>query len=171
MPISMYQASVPAFRQTLSALSAILDKAAAHAAARKIEPSVLLGARLYPDMLPFTRQVQLASDFAKGAGARLAGIEVPRYEDTETSFHELKARIAKTLAFLDGLKPAQIDGSEERRITLTIAGQPVVLAGLAYLVHFALPNFYFHATTAYDILRHCGLEVGKRDFIGSLPTL
>jgi uncharacterized protein len=170
MPLSMYQASVPLFRQTLSALSGILDKAAAYAAARKIEPQVLLGARLYPDMFPFARQVQLTTDFAKGASARLAGVEIPKYEDTEASFDELKARIAKTLDFIKGLKPAQIDGSEEREITLTIAGQPMNFKGQGYLTGFALPNFYFHATTAYDILRHSGLEIGKRDFIGTPPT-
>jgi hypothetical protein len=170
MPLSMYQASVPLFRQTLSALSGILDKAAAHAAARKIEPQALLGARLYPDMFPFARQVQLTTDFAKGASARLAGVEIPKYEDTEASFDELKARIAKTLDFIKGLKPAQIDGSEEREIVLTIAGQPMNFKGQGYLTGFALPNFYFHATTAYDILRHSGLEIGKRDFIGTPPT-
>ncbi|MBX6323532.1 MAG: DUF1993 domain-containing protein, partial [Rhodospirillaceae bacterium] len=155
----------------LPALSATPHTAAAPAAARKIEPAVLLGARLYPDMFPFTRQVQLASDFAKGAGARLAGLEVPRYEDTETTFDELKARIGRTLDFLDGLKPAQFEGAEEREIALTIAGQPIRFKGLGYLTGFALPNFYFHAATAYDILRHCGVEIGKRDFMGSLPTL
>jgi uncharacterized protein len=170
MPLSMYQASVPLFRQTLSALAGILDKAAAYAAARKIEPQVLLGARLYPDMFPFARQVQLTTDFAKGASARLAGVEIPKYEDTEASFDELKARIAKTLEFIKGLKPAQIDGSEEREIVLTIAGQPMNFKGQGYLTGFALPNFYFHATTAYDILRHCGLEIGKRDFVGTPPT-
>jgi hypothetical protein len=166
MPLSMYQASVPAFRQSLAALSAILDKAAAFADAHKIDPKVLLDLRLYPNMFPFSRQVQLASDFAKGAGARLAGIEVPKYEDNEASLEELKARIAKTLAFLKTLKAEQIDGSEERQITLTIAGQPITFSGQTYLVGFALPNFYFHATTAYDLLRHIGVEIGKRDFVG-----
>jgi hypothetical protein len=167
----MYQASIPAFRQTLTALSAILDKAAAHAAARKIDPQALLGARLYPDMFPFVRQVQLTSDFAKGASARLAGVEPPKYEDSETSFDQLKARIAKTLDFIGGFKPAQIDGSEEREIKIPAGDRTLTFKGQGYLTGFALPNFYFHAATAYDILRHSGLEVGKRDFIGAAPIV
>lgn len=168
MPLSMYQASVPAFIKTLSNLSAIIDKAATQAAARKIEPSVLLNTRLYPDMFPLVRQVQLAADFAKGAGGRLAGAKLPKYPDTESSFEELKTRIAKTIGFLKTLKAKQIDGSEEKEITLPIAGEPRTFKGQGYLVDFALPNFYFHVTTAYAILRHCGFEVGKRDFIGSI---
>jgi uncharacterized protein len=167
MPISMYQASIPVCQQMLSSLSAVLDKAAAHAAARKIEPSVLLNTRLYPDMFPLVRQVQLTADFAKGIGARLAGVEVPKFADTETTIDELKARIAKTADFLKTLKPAQIDGSESREITIPIGGQPMTFKGQPYLVNFALPNFFFHATTAYNILRHCGVEIGKRDYIGS----
>lgn len=170
MPISMYQASIPACLQMLSSLSGVLDKAAAHAAARKIEPSVLLNARLYPDMFPLVRQVQLTADFAKGTGARLAGIEPPKYPDTETTIDELKARLAKTAEFLKGLKPAQIDGSEGREITIPIPNQPLTFNGQSYLVHFALPNLYFHATTAYDILRHCGVEIGKRDYMGAPPS-
>jgi hypothetical protein len=170
MPLSMYQASVPAFVRMLTNLQAILDKAAAHVAARKIEPAVLLNTRLYPDMFPLVRQVQLAADFAKGAGARLAGSEVPKYPDSEASFEELKARIAKTIDFLKGLKPTQIDGSEGREITLPIGGESLAFKGQAYLINFALPNFYFHITTAYAILRHCGVEIGKRDFIGSLDA-
>ena len=170
MPISMYQASIPACLQILSSLSGVLDKAAAHAAARKIEPSVLLNARLYPDMFPLVRQVQLTADFAKGTAARLAGIEPPKYPDTETTIDELKARLAKTTEFLKGLKPAQIDGSEAREITLPIGGQSMTFKGQPYLVNFALPNFYFHATAAYAILRHCGVEIGKRDYIGALPS-
>jgi hypothetical protein len=166
MALSMYQASVPVFLHTLAALSGILAKAAAHVSQRKIEPSVLLNSRLFPDMFPFVRQVQLAADFAKGAGARLAGIEVPKYADTEASFEELRGRIAKTVDFLKTLKPAQIDGSEGRDITLPIGGQSRLFKGQTYLLHFALPNFFFHAATAYDILRHCGIEIGKRDFIG-----
>jgi len=170
MALSMYQASVPVFLRTLAALSAILDKAAAHAAQRKVEPSVLLNTRLFPDMFPFVRQVQLTADFAKGAGARLAGIEVPKFADTESTLDELKARIAKTVDFLKILKEAQIDGSQNRDITLPIGGQPQIFKGQPYLLHFALPNFFFHAATAYDILRHCGVEVGKRDFIGPLAV-
>ena len=170
MPISMFQASIPACLQMLSALSGVLDKAAAHAAARKVEPSVLLNARLYPDMFPLVRQVQLTADFAKGLGARLAGIEAPKYPDTETTIDELKARLAKTADFLKGLKPAQLDGSETREITIPIPNQPLTFNGQSYLVHFALPNLYFHATTAYDILRHCGVEIGKRDYMGAPPA-
>ena len=166
MSLTMYEASVPVLRQMLTSLSSVLDKAAAHAAARKIDPSVLLGTRLYPDMLPLVRQVQVATDHAKGAAARLAGVEVPRFEDTETTFEELKARLAKTLAFLSGLTPAQFDGSEDREISLKLRAQTVSFPGRTYLLHFALPNAYFHVTTAYAILRHCGVEIGKCDFIG-----
>ena len=166
MSLSMYQASVPVFARMLANLSAILTKAEAHAAARKIEPRVLLGMRLFPDMFSLVQQVQLSTDFAKGAAARLAGIEVPKYPDEESSFEELQQRIRKTLEFIKGFKPAEIDGSEQREIKLTIAGQPLTLAGQDYLLFFALPNFYFHVTTAYAILRHRGLEIGKRDFVG-----
>ena len=166
MSLSMYQASVPAFLQMLNSLSAILEKAEAHALSRKIEPSVLLNTRLTPDMFPLVRQVQLVTDFAKGTAGRLAGVELPKYEDTETSFAELKARIAKTVDFLHSLKPAQIDGSEGREITIPIGGQPHKFTGQNYLIKFALPNFYFHHTTAYAILRQCGVDIGKRDYLG-----
>lgn len=168
MPISMYQASVPAFLQTLASTAAILDKAVAHAAARKIDLAVFLSARIAPDMLPFTKQIQLVSDFAKNTAGRLAGIELPKFEDNETTFDQLKARLAKTVDFLKSLKPAQIDGSEDRDITIPIGGKPMTFKGQQYLVNFALPNFYFHAATAYDILRHNGVEIGKRDFLGSI---
>jgi len=168
MAISMYQVSVPVFLKTLANLAAILDKGAAFAAARKIDPSVLLAYRLAPDMLNLTRQVQIAADHAKRAPARLAGIEAPVYEDNETSFADLKARIDKTIAFVNTLKPAQIDGSEARDITLKIGGSSQTLSGQAYLLHNALPNFFFHVTTAYAILRHCGVEIGKKDFIGQI---
>jgi hypothetical protein len=168
MAISMYQASVPVFLKTLGNLSAILDKGAAFAAARKIEPSVLLGYRLAPDMLNLTRQVQIASDHAKRAAARLAGIEAPAYEDNEASFADLKARIDKTVAFINTLKPGQIDGSEGRQIALKVGGIDMTLTGQTYLLHNALPNFFFHTTTAYAILRHCGVEIGKKDFIGQI---
>jgi len=151
----------------LASLSAILDKAAVHAAARKIEPSVLLNTRLTPDMFPLVRQVQLAADFAKGAAGRLAGVELPKFPDEETSFAELTARIAKTVDFIETLKPAQIDGSESREITIPIGGQPYKFSGQNYLIGFALPNFYFHHTTAYAILRQCGVEIGKRDYLGA----
>jgi hypothetical protein len=162
----MFAASVPAFLQMLKNLSAILDKAEAFAAEREIEPEVLLNWRLASDMFPLTRQVQIAADFAKGTTARLAGAEVPKYADDETTFAALKARIAKTVKFVEGFKPKDIDGSETRDITLTVGGQDMHFKGEPYLVHFALPNFYFHATTAYNILRRCGVEIGKRDFIG-----
>ncbi|HVM82905.1 MAG TPA: DUF1993 family protein [Candidatus Binatia bacterium] len=165
MPLSLYDASVPVFRQILGALAAIIDKAAAHAEAKKIDPAVLINARLYPDMFPFQRQVFIATDFGKGASARLAGVEVPKFEDTETTFPELKARIQKTLDFIATLKPAQFEGAETRDVTIQLRGGQETFKGRAYLFHFALPNFYFHATTAYDILRHNGVELGKPDFI------
>jgi uncharacterized protein len=167
MNISMYQASTPRFTNILKNLSGILDKAQAHAEAKKIEPSVLLNSRLYPDMFALARQVQIACDSAKAAVARLAGVEVPKHEDTEQTFAELKARIAKTIAFVESLKPAQIDGSEEKNIHLKLGSREVDWKGMQYLLGHALPNFYFHVVTAYDILRHNGVEVGKRDYIGN----
>lgn len=166
MPLSMYQASVPVFLRMLTNLNAVLDKAMAHLAARKIEPAALLNARLYPDMYPLVRQIQLACDFAKNTSARLAGVELPKFDDTETSFEELKDRIAKTAEFLKTLKPGQIDGTEEKAITYPIAGQPTTFKGQQYLFNSGLANFYFHVTTAYAILRHNGVELGKRDFLG-----
>lgn len=168
MPLSMYQVSVPVFTKTLGNLAAILDKGAAFAALKKIEPSVLLAYRLAPDMLNLTRQVQIAADHAKRAPARLAGIEAPAYEDNEASFAQLRSRIDKTLAFIETLKPGQIDGSETRNITLKIGAGEQIVSGQAYLLHNALPNFLFHVTTAYAILRHCGVEIGKKDFIGQI---
>ncbi|MBL9099248.1 MAG: DUF1993 domain-containing protein [Alphaproteobacteria bacterium] len=168
MSLNIYQASVPAFLQTLNALSGILTKAAAYAEAKKIDPSVLVNARLAPDMFPLARQIQIATDHAKGASARLAGVEVPSYADTETTFADLQARITKTADFIKGLKPAQFEGGDTREVTLKIAGQEMKFKGATYLSHFAFPNFYFHATTAYAILRHNGVDVGKRDFIGSI---
>ena len=151
----------------LKSLSANIDKAAAHAKAKGLEPADLTDARLAPDMLPFSRQVQIATDHAKGAAARLSGRENPKYEDTESTFEELKARIAKTIAFVSGVPAAEIDGSEEREVTLMIGGQPRTMRGQHYLFHSVLPNFFFHVTTAYDILRHKGVEIGKRDFLGN----
>jgi len=162
----MYAASVPAFLQMLKNLTAILEKAEAFAEERDIEPEVMLNWRLAPDMFPLVRQIQIAVDFAKGTTARLDGAEVPKYADEEQTFAELKARIAKTVKFVEGFKPKDIDGSETRDITLAVGGQEMRFKGEPYLVHFALPNFYFHATTAYDILRRCGVDIGKRDFIG-----
>ena len=168
MTINAQSATVPAFVQILNALSTILTKAAAHAEAKKIDPSVFVTARIAPDMFPLARQVQIATDHAKGASARMAGIDIPSFADTETTFGELQARIAKTLDFIKGLKPAQFDGGFERDITLTIAGQKMTWKGDVYLHQFALPNFYFHVTAAYAILRHNGVDVGKRDFLGTL---
>jgi hypothetical protein len=165
---TMYQASVPVFRQMLGALNACIDKAIAHAEAKKIDPAVFPQSRLYPDMLPFTRQITIACDFAKGASARLAGVEVPKFEDTETTLPDLKARIAKTLDFIGTLKPAQFDGAETRDITIPLRGEQQVFKGQPYLLHYAMPNFYFHTTTAYAILRHNGVEIGKADFIHQL---
>ena len=163
----MYQASAPRFANTLKNLSAILDKAQAHIDAKKIDPKVLAAARLYPDMFPMSRQVQAACDTAKGAVARLAGVEIPVHEDTEQTLEELKARVAKTIAFINTIKPAQVDGSEEREVVLKMRSGEVKYKGMQYLLGQALPNFYFHVTTAYDILRHNGVELGKRDYIGT----
>jgi hypothetical protein len=163
----MYQASAPRFANTLRNLSAILDKAQAHAEAKKIEPVVFTQSRLAPDMFALARQVQIACDSAKGAVARLAGVEIPKHEDTEQTFAELKARIAKTVDFIESAKPAQIDASEDREVVLKLRGQDVKFNGLQYLLGFAYPNFYFHVTTAYNILRHNGVEIGKRDYIGN----
>lgn len=164
----MYAMSVPVFVKSLGSVSAILDKAAAHAEARKIDPSVLLAARLYPDMFALTKQVQVACDFAKGSVARLAGQEPPKYDDTETTIDALKARIARTITFVQGFAESQFEGSETRDISLKIRDQVLTYKGYPYLAHIALPNFFFHAVTAYDILRHNGVELGKRDFIGTV---
>ncbi len=166
MSISMYQVSVPVFARALTNLRSVLEKGAAHAEARKFKPEVLLNDRLAPDMFPLIRQVQIATDQAKGCVARLAGVEVPKYEDNEASFEELYARIDKTLAFIKGIKAEQIDGSEGKDITLPSPRGPLEFKGQPYLLFFVLPNVYFHCTTAYAILRHNGVELGKMDFIG-----
>jgi uncharacterized protein len=171
MTLSMHRASVPLFRQGLFALSAILDKTDVQCAERKIDPAVLMADRLAPDMFPFTRQVQLACDFAKNGTARLAGREPLKFEDVEKTIPELKDRIARTLAYLETVPAAEVDGSEERTITLNIAGQSMAFQGQPYVVHFVLPNFYFHLTAAYLILRHNGIQIDKRDFIGRIPGL
>ena len=168
MTISMFEASSPRFINMLKNLSAILAKAEAHATARKIAPEVLLGSRLFPDMFPLVRQVQIACDHAKGAVARLAEVEMPKFEDNEASFADLQARIAKTIAFIETVGAEQINGSEAREIAFSIGGHDLKFVGMPYLLGFALPNFYFHMTTAYDILRHNGVEIGKRDFIGQV---
>jgi hypothetical protein len=163
----MYQASGPRFAHMLKNLSFILDKAQSYADTKKIDPLVLTNYRLFPDMLPFTRQIMIATDTAKGAMARLAGVENPKYEDTEQTFIELKARIAKTIDFIDSFKPEQIDSTEDKEIVLKAGGKDVKYSGIEYLFGFALPNFYFHVTTAYDILRHNGVELAKRDYLGN----
>ena len=168
MTLSMHAASVPVFKQMLASLADVLSKAEAHAADRKIDPNAFLQARLFPDMFPLVRQVQIACDFAKSVPARLAGADVPAYEDTEQTFAELKARIAKTLEFIDGLDAAAFDGSENRQIVLR-PGTPKErrIGGQAYLLNYGLPQFFFHVTTTYALLRHNGVEVGKKDFMGA----
>jgi uncharacterized protein len=171
MTMSMDQASIPVFAQTLSALSSVLDKAGAYASAKKIDPDVLLAARLSADMFALSRQVQLACEFAKGAAARLAGQEAPAWDDGEATFAALRQRIGRTLDYVKSFKAGQIDGSQQRAISIKIAGAPVAFKGQAYLLQFVLPNFFFHATVGYAILRHNGLDIGKRDFLGEVPGL
>jgi len=167
MHMSMYQASVAIFLQRLPVLSQLLDKAIAHAADQGIDPANLVSAQLAPDMLPLKKQIHIATDHAKGCAARLAGVDIPVFDDTESTLEELKARIAKTVAYLQTLAPAQIDGSENRAITLTIRTGELHFNGLSYLQTFALPNFFFHLVTAYDILRNQGVPLGKRDYLGT----
>jgi len=167
MTISMFQASVPRLINALNNLSHILDKAQAHIDAKKIDASALIQFRLFPDMLNFTRQVQIASDTAKGVVARLAGVEIPVYEDNEQSIADLKARIAKTIAFIQGFKPEQIDGTEDKDIITKRDEKESHYKGMQFLLGHAIPNVYFHTTTAYAILRHNGVEVGKRDYLGN----
>jgi uncharacterized protein len=162
----LYQATVPVFEQTLTALDAILDKAAAYAAERKIDVGVLLSSRLRPDMLPFVRQTQIVCDNAKNMTARLAGVEAPRFEDNEASFDEIKARIKKTLDYIRSVSAEAIGAGETREIIFPLGPNKMKMKGADYIFHFALPNFYFHLTTAYGILRHNGIEIGKRDFLG-----
>ena len=167
MTISMYEASVPVFAARLKALSNVLAAAEKNALDRKIDPQVFLTSRLAPDMYALTRQVQIATDHAKGAPSRLAGREVPKYEDHEASFADLEARIAKTIAYLETFSAADLDGSDDKIIELKLGGRETTLSGLQYLLHLAMPNFYFHITTAYDILRHNGVPLGKATFIGA----
>lgn len=163
----MYEASIPVFIRILGNLSAILDKAAAHAEAKKIDQAIFINSRLAPDMFPLSRQVQIATDMVKGCAARLAGLEVPSYEDNEITFADLQARIAKTVAFLQSVSAEQINGSEGRTVTLKVRGKEVSFLGQFYLLNFVLPNFYFHVTATYAILRHNGVDLGKMDFLGS----
>ena len=167
MTISMFQASVPRFVNILGNLSNILDKAQAHDDAKKIDPAVLPSCRLFPDMLPMTKQVQIASDTAKGVVARLAGVEIPVFEDNETTLAELKARIAKTIAFIQKMTPAQIDGTEDKEIVIKRGDKETRYNGMQFLLGHAIPNVYFHVATTYNILRHNGVEIGKRDYLGN----
>ena len=167
MPLSMHQASAPVFVRALKGLSTVLRKAAAHAEAKGFDPVALLQARLYPDMFPLIRQVQICTDFAKGAVARLAGEDPPAWADEEASFEDLVARVERTAAYVETFGADRIDGSEDREITLVRRGQTSVVTGQTYLLDQAMPNFYFHLTTAYAILRHNGVEVGKKDYLGT----
>jgi hypothetical protein len=168
MQISMYRATVPVFARALRNLIAVLQKGEASATARKIDPAVILSYRLAPDMFPLTRQVQIATDMAKGCVSRLAGVDIPAYEDKEATFGELIARLEKCIAYLEGFKPGQIDGTEDKVITLKRPTGDVSYPGLQYALEYVTPNVYFHCTSAYAILRHCGVDVGKKDFIGPL---
>jgi hypothetical protein len=167
MTLTIHQASVPVFAQGLKGLKGVLAKAAAHVDAKKLDPDALLKARLYPDMFPLLRQAQIATDFAKGCAARLAGEEVPAWDDTETSFEELIARVDRAIAYVEGLDATQFAGAEDRDITLVRRGETSVVKGLAYLQGQAQPNFFFHLTTAYAILRKNGVEIGKKDYLGT----
>lgn len=167
-PFGMHEASIGLMVHVLGNLSAILAKAEAHTIEDKIDPASLIEARLAPDMLPFSRQIQIASDAAKNCAARLAGVNPPSMPDTEASFAELHARVAKTVTFIQGFTADQIDGSENRSVTFNMGGKPVTMTGRNYLTQFALPNFFFHVTTAYAILRHKGLKIGKLDYLGPL---
>ena len=163
----MYQLAIRQFAHTLKNLDTILGKAVSHAEAKKFDVNNFCTSRVFPDMLPFPVQIRIATDQAKSAAANLSGKEAPKHEDTEKTFEELKARIAKTIAFIDGIKAAQVDGSEEKDILMKLQGRDVTFKGMQYLLGFAYPNFYFHVTTAYDILRHNGVELSKRDFVGT----
>jgi hypothetical protein len=164
----MYSQTIPVFVRLLGNLSAILDKTAKHCADAKIDPAVLTSARLFPDMFPLSRQVQLASDFAKGAAARLGGLDVPKYDDTESTIDELKARIAKTVAFIESVGEDKLVGADARTVTIPMRGEQKSFGGLVYLNNIVMPNFYFHLTTAYNILRHNGVPLGKADFTGPM---
>ncbi|HEY1329470.1 MAG TPA: DUF1993 domain-containing protein [Casimicrobiaceae bacterium] len=168
MPLSMYQLTVPVFVRALRNLRGIVEKGAAYSSARKLEDSVLLGARLYPDMLPFTFQIQVATDMAKGGAARLAGQEPPKYEDNETTFAQLIDRVDRTIAYIESLDRKAFDGAEERTIVRPVRGQPHTFTGLSYVQQTVLPNLYFHSAIAYGLLRHSGVELGKFDYLGQM---
>jgi hypothetical protein len=169
--MSVYDATIPVFEQLLGSLSGVIDKAKAYAEERKIDPAALTVARLRPDMFPLIKQVQVACDWAKNAGSRLAGVEPPKFEDNEATFDELKARIAKTLDYLRSLKRQDIESSADRAVVFPMRNDKMKMKGSDYAFHLALPNFYFHVTTAYGILRHSGVEIGKRDFMGIPPGI
>ena len=168
MSISMYDVSIPIFTLSLTNLSAILDKAASHEQSKKVDPKVIPQVRLIVDMLPLSAQIQIACDTAKGAAARLAGVEVPKHEDTEATLAELKARVVKTLDFIKTIKPEQLQGAETREIVLKFPQTTLKFSGINYLTNFVLPNFFFHVTTAYALLRKNGVDLGKRDFLGPI---
>jgi hypothetical protein len=168
MSVSLYDVSIPVFTLSLTNLAAILDKAASHAESKKVDPKVLPAARLIVDMLPLSSQVQIACDTAKGAAGRLAGVEIPKHPDTETTLDELKARVAKTLDFIKTIKPEQLQGAETREIVLQFPSSTLKFTGINYLTNFVLPNFFFHVTTAYALLRKNGVDLGKRDFLGQI---
>jgi hypothetical protein len=168
MSVSLYDVSIPIFTLSLNNLAAILDKAASHAQNKKVDPKVLPAARLIIDMLPLSSQVQIACDTAKGAAGRLAGIEIPKHEDTEATLDELKARVTKTLEFIKTIRPEQLQGAETREIVLQFPQSALKFTGVSYLTNFALPNFFFHVTTAYALMRKNGVELGKRDFLGPI---
>lgn len=168
MPLTMYDACVPVFLRALTNLTTILDRANAHVVERQLDPSVLLQARLHESMFPLVRQVQTASDHAKGATARLAGLEPPRFADDEKTFDELNTRIARTIEYVSGVSAGEFENSADRPISLKLGRSQLDLQGKSYLLTFALPNFFFHVTTAYGILRHCNVEIGKSDFLGEI---
>lgn len=167
MAVSMYQISVPVFTRMLTNLAAILEKAAAHCEERKIDPAALINYRFYPDMFPFSKQIQIATDAARNGSAYLAGVEPPKSENAEQTFPELIARVQKTIEYVKGFKPEQIDGSEEREVSIKRGETTVTYKGQEYLLNRVLPNFFFHITTAYDMLRHNGVELGKKDYLGN----
>lgn len=169
MSLSLYDVSIPTFLHSLRSLKAILEKAVAHAEARKFDPNVFAAMRLYPDMLPLSRQIQIASDAAKGAAARLSGTEPPKFEDNETTMAELIARVSKTIDYLEGFKPQQFEGDDNRVITIKTPRTSLNFKAVDFVRHWALPNFFFHMTTTYALLRHGGVELGKLDFLGSAP--
>ena len=169
MAVTMYSASVPLFQQLLGGLNNVLDKGSAAAAAKKWDPNVVLNLRLYPDMFTLARQVRQACEHAMAPG-RVAGVELPKNPDIDNSFEEMKARIGRTLDLLNSIKPNQLDGQDDKKVTIPVGGQPREFRAQVYLYHHAMPNFYFHITTAYNILRHLGLDIGKRDFMGQMPS-